>query len=291
MRKKSLKKIKKLYERTCFFNFSFFNRQSGCDWLKPFVLIYDHFAFEDQFTLTAGNGLTYRYPEVINFLRDRAIFLDEYEGFLPRNQLNQWALENLRPLLLTKTGKYNKAFLKPFTRRMSYREGGYSDWQMHFSFKKELAIDPEDLDARTDGIIMDEFLDAHLSATVFSITGIPSCLDELGAWLFMRSFKRVFPVGTKDRSFRNFLLDEIPALENLPWKDILELRKSRHRPAFLKLFRRLPVENSAQLQESTRDSLWRLATEVASETNLRETALKGVGSNIPGLLINPISLA
>lgn len=223
-------------------------------------------------------------------MKDRAIFLNEYEGFLPRNQLKQWALENLRPLVLTKAGKYNKTFLKPLIQRMSNRDGGYSDWSGHFNVKKELEIDLVGLDARTDDIIIGEFLDAHLSSTVFSIAGIPSCLDELGAWLFMRAFKRVFPFGKKDKSFRNFLLDEIPSLENLPWNDILELRKSRHRSAFLEYFRRLPVENSAQLLESTRDSLWRLATEVASQTNLRETALKGVGSNIPGLLINPISL-
>ena len=280
------KALQGLGPSSIFLNYGVFTASLDYSWLKPFVLLFDFIVLEDHETLTFAPFI-YREPKLYEWFLQNAVILEDF-GLVERRERNHRALETLRPHLITKAGSYNKNFLRWFAAKMRRRAGGPSDHTGSLDFKKEHGI-WTGLDSHTDGIIINELVDAEVSLFLFNVYSIPSVLDDLQSWLSSSAIRRSVPrMRAQDPTRLLRLL--VPNIDSLDWKSVLELRESKHREVSLRALQSLAERPDTAAIEQMTESLWRLVTEVQSEASIGKAVLKGVASNIPFIPINPLSL-
>ncbi len=272
-----------------FLNDGVFGAQLDTSWLKPYILIFENIILEDRYSWSALSGqFAWREPKAFRWLEDNAVFLEDYD-FAKRRQRTKNAIDRLRPQVVTKANRYNKNFLKSFAARMARRGGGPSDRTSSVQFKKHHGAWSE-FDSRTDGIIIDELVDAEASIVLSATFGVPSVLDELQQWLYCRAYQQTAPSASQEQLTRDLQL-VVPRIRELDWDLVFQLRESKYRRAALKKLQTIASSGNKDISDELLDSMWRLVTEAKCEANVGKAIIKGVVSNIPIKPVNPLSLS
>lgn len=281
-----IEELKKISDKACFFNFSFFHRNLDCDWLKIFVLFYDYFIFENRHTINTPNGLRHNFPEVWSLIESNAIFLDDFDGLLNRRNLNESLMEMIKPILLTKNMKLNKQFVNSFYNKMKCRDGGFSDFSRHIRMHNELAVSSElEIELGIEHIIIDELVDSYISCYIKSTIDVPFIVDDVGDFVFKKVIGQQIQSDSSFNTFQFLLIKEIPDFIKLSWDAILFLRNNKNRNYCIDYMKQVPLNQS--IIEHLKESLWRLVTEAEDESSIVKSVLKGLVGNLP--LLNPIS--
>ncbi len=193
------------------------------------------------------------------------------------------------PMIVTKKGVYNKAFLRTFKNKLQYRQGGATDYLRYFeTFAGSFLL--KEAKSITNVIFLQEIAAAWVSLHVSLAGGPPSIVDPLSAWLGRRVYGAELEPDRKFSEFRSILVPNVPDFTRLSWEDILDLRLSQNRRRCLVFIQQAARETESALREKVQSALWGLATEAVAESSIPKAIIKGIVGELPGLPVNPVSI-
>jgi hypothetical protein len=284
----------------CFLNESTFRRYYDGSWLKAHLFLYDYFLFESERTLLGdANFLTYRNRDILEFILERSIYLEDLGMSLDREARNERAMEMTLARVVTRAGKFHKPFVRSFLRWANVMGGWKEICNLPLSLVTALPNESDALDeeAQCDPAflgshVIDELVDASISHQVLSSTGIPSVVDPLQSWLLRRIVAQEAAQDEAITSWHAVVASEVPDFGLMDWDWILKIRSLPRRSPFLAWLRDGEDKRSASdVAQRIQRGLWEIVQD-AGGASVARTAVAGVLGNIPvPLPVNPFGLA